>query len=426
MDRITKLTIQNVRAIEYLELELDASMTVLIGENGSGKSTILECLELLRKASEPGFMVQFYAHHRGMPGLLRKGAPAIELGVVIELEDGDVLEYAIRLEVQGAGAAVTKEHLKNIEDGFRVLELIGARQLVWDERRGQKGFADVALTPGSLAIASSEEQLRDIASTPGSLAISSPEAQLRNRRVARVAKVLAGIEVHIGFDTVASWAARSYQRIESLRVSNTLFPAERLSLRGFNLANAWSALRGHDDAHWLATMSLVRLGLGDHIKGVTIVPDPGGGNVYLGLHIDGLPGPVLAADLSDGQLAWLAFVAMTRLNPGRSLLCIDEPELHLHPALLGRVMSLLASLPGGAPVLISTHSDRVLELVDDPAQALRVCSLQQGKAEVATIDPDELPRWLAEFGDLGQLRASGYLPRVLVANAGAADRPEAE
>jgi predicted ATPase len=382
-------------------------MTVLIGENGSGKSTILECLELLRKASEPGFMAQFYAQHRGMPGLLRKGAPAIELGVVIELEDGDVLEYAIRLEVQGAGAAVTKEHLKNIDDRFKVLELIGARQLVWDERRGQKGFAEIA-------------------SSPGSLAISSPEAQLRNRRVARVAKVLAGIEVHIGFDTVASWAARSYQRIESLRVSNTLFPAERLSLRGFNLANAWSALRGHDDAHWLATMSLVRLGLGDHIKGVTIVPDPGGGNVYLGLHIDGLPGPVLAADLSDGQLAWLAFVAMTRLNPGRSLLCIDEPELHLHPALLGRVMSLLSSLPGGAPVLISTHSDRVLELLDEPAQALRVCSLQQGKAEVATIDPDELPRWLAEFGDLGQLRASGYLPRVLVANAGAADRPEAE
>jgi predicted ATPase len=72
MDRITRLRIENLRSIESLDLEI-TPMTVLIGENGSGKSTIIEALELLRRAADPGFVPQFYAIHRGMPALVRAG-----------------------------------------------------------------------------------------------------------------------------------------------------------------------------------------------------------------------------------------------------------------------------------------------------------------------------------------------------------------
>jgi hypothetical protein len=77
-------------------------------------------------------------------------------------------------------------------------------------------------------------------------------------------------------------------------------------------------------------------------------------------------------------------------------------------------VSLLTGIDGGAPLILCTHSDRVLELLDDPVSATRVCSLDGGKAVVSRIDGVELPRWLERFGDLGQLRASGYLHRVLV------------
>ena len=158
-------------------------------------------------------------------------------------------------------------------------------------------------------------------------------------------------------------------------------------------------------------MELLRLGFGDRLDTVLVSPDHGGGNIYLGLRFADLADPVMAGNLSDGQLSWLAFVAMCRLNEGRSLLAIDEPELHLHPSLLGRVISLLQSLD--SPVLVSTHSDRVLELLEDPAAAVRVCSLEGSRAVVSRLDPVELQRWLEQFGDMGQLRASGYLSRVL-------------
>lgn len=213
--------------------------------------------------------------------------------------------------------------------------------------------------------------------------------------IARLLAALRGIEVHLSFDTVAAWAARSYQFPPSMRSSVTLQPAERLQLLGFNLANAWSALKNVDTEHWDHTMALVRLGLGEAIDSVNIVVDAAGGNVALAIKRTDMVEPIPAANLSDGQLSWLAVVALVQLDRGRSLLAIDEPELHLHPSLLGRVISLLAGMKG-APVIVSTHSDRVLEVLEDPASAVRACRLGPGGAvSLAHVDANELPRWLA-------------------------------
>lgn len=73
-DRITKLYISGLRVIEDVTLDLDG-LTVLIGNNGTGKSSILEALELLRNA---GKAIQFVTDvvmkaHGGLRCLMRKG-----------------------------------------------------------------------------------------------------------------------------------------------------------------------------------------------------------------------------------------------------------------------------------------------------------------------------------------------------------------
>jgi predicted ATPase len=246
------------------------------------------------------------------------------------------------------------------------------------------------------------------------LVISSFGANPPHVALERLLTVLRGVEVHLRFDTIATWAARAYQFTMSLRGSTLLQPTDRLSLLGFNFANAWAALKNQNSSAWDETLALVRLGLGDGIDTVNVDPDAGGGNVAVSLRRFDMAEPIPAANLSDGQLSWLAFVALARLHRGRSLLAIDEPELHLHPSLLGRVIALLTSIEGGAPLILCTHSDRVLELLDDPASATRVCSLDRGRVLVSRIDAEALPQWLERFDDLGRLRASGYLHRVLV------------
>ena len=48
---VRRLVVSNLGCIDRLRLDLDG-LTVLIGENGTGKSTILECFELLRRANQ--------------------------------------------------------------------------------------------------------------------------------------------------------------------------------------------------------------------------------------------------------------------------------------------------------------------------------------------------------------------------------------
>ncbi len=44
--RLSKITIDNFRGIEHVEIELDRDVTVLVGENNTGKTSVLEALQL--------------------------------------------------------------------------------------------------------------------------------------------------------------------------------------------------------------------------------------------------------------------------------------------------------------------------------------------------------------------------------------------
>jgi len=395
MDRITRLTVQNVRAIEHLDLDLSRSLTVLIGENGSGKSTILECLQLLHRAADPSFLQQFYSVHRGLPGLLRDGATSMTLTVVIDDPDSPDLgptpassvRYALELVAQPTGFVQVAERIYSSHDQFTILES----------------------GPGGIRPWNGPSLAHD---SRFSTALSRPDVRLLDRRVARMADVLAGIEVHLGFDSLASWAARTLQRSETVRGPTTLYPASRLGLLAANLTSAWSELRSQRSEHWETTLDWVRTGLGERVDTVVVKADLGGGNVHFGVQFQDLAAPVMASNLSDGQLAWLAFVAMLRLNEGRSLLAVDEPELHLHPTLLAGVVEMLRT--AATPVLVATHADRVLEMLDDPAETVRVCALsERGRATVARLNKAALDQWLSKFGDLARLRSAGYLGRVV-------------
>lgn len=400
MDHVVSVRIRNLRCIESLDLDL-APVTVLIGENGSGKSSIIEALELLWRSADPSFLQQFYGIHRGA-GVVRVGAQSLSLGVGVRDAEGRKprLEYDFTLAVEAGGYFVVREE--------RLRQVHGSRsQDVLTRGAGNPAVLDPT--------ANEMRPIGAVASQPGILSLASFGTQPPHEAVGRMREALQRIEVHLAFDTLPTWAANSIQRPQPLRGSVYHQPVEQLALLGHNLANAWSSLKNDfGEAHWQETMELVRLGLGDSIDSVAVRADAGGGNVSLWLQRLDMDGALPAAGLSDGQLTWLAFVALARLHSNRSALAFDEPEVHLHPALLGRVVALLSSLPGGAPVVLGTHSDRILELLDDPAGSVRVCGLARGgKTEVALLDPEELARWRKHYGDLGQLRASGYLHRAL-------------
>jgi predicted ATPase len=149
----------------------------------------------------------------------------------------------------------------------------------------------------------------------------------------------------------------------------------------------------------------------DDIIDVTQPPSGGGGSIGLAVSYR-TSGSIPAFALSDGTLALLALIAITRLDGGdtpRSLLVLDEPDLHLHPGAIGQIIALLEECSARQPVVIATHSDRLLDSLSEPARATVLCDLdEQRRLRLRRPDRIQLDRWLAEYRGIGQLRAEGY------------------
>ena len=393
-DRVTEIHIRGLRTLQDVRLKL-GPLTVLIGENGAGKSSVAEACALLGKLGSETFREHFMSAHGGFTSLLRRGSEAIELGLRLE-GNGDPLEYGIELTSEGGQLIITSEWLA-----------------VWNQKP----------TPTKVFW-----RLRNKASIRNPTGKDSDEVTLDEGRplvsgfgvlpsqpaITRLLEALRNIEVHVPFTTTSSWAARALSVQSPTRQSAVIAPADRLAFGGANLANAFHALRNDKPhEHWRQTMEYVRLGLGTDVESIDSRVDPGGGQIALALRRRGVGQPEPAFSLSDGMLSYLAFVALFRLEAPTSLLVFDEPEVHLHPSLLGRVLGFFDAISEHTSVLLCTHSDRLLDGLSDPAGSAALIELDEHRgASIVRPDGPALEEWLKKYSGLGSLRADGYEPIV--------------
>jgi predicted ATPase len=106
-------------------------------------------------------------------------------------------------------------------------------------------------------------------------------------------------------------------------------------------------------------------------------------------------------------------IALCELGNERSLLTIDEPEVHLHPMLLARTVWMLEETAESGPVLISTHSDRLLDAVTKALESVVLCDLgERRQTRLRRPDPTALASWLEDYKGIGSLRAGGYKSHI--------------
>ena len=397
--RLTALHIEGLRSIADIKMGL-GGLSVLVGENGSGKSSIIEAFELCRRIGSGGFLSELFSIHGGFANLLRRGAPGIRFTIFAELTPPGapalVARYDLRiLNRQGRPGFIEALEVNEFGRG-------GPRRIFESTQKGARVWKGAK--PVSIDLTGSADLL--LVELSGPLAPHPSIALMRD--------VLTSIEVHLPFEVTPMWASRAHQRPSSTRGSVVLQPAERLEMFGRNIANAFFSLRNERDReHWEATMDLVRLGLGGHIESVNTRADPNGGSLALAVKIVDRDELLPAFALSDGQLAYLCFVALYRLNQGRSLLAFDEPELHMHPELLVRVLQFFEDMSQRHPVVIATHSDTLLDALSEPTQSIRVCELVGSETRLRQFDQPGLQKWLTQYRGAGHIRSEGYLPALL-------------
>jgi predicted ATPase len=396
-DTIVRVWIKGLRTLADVQLELNG-LTVLIGENSTGKSSIIEALELLRRSVSGSLVQQINEFHLGLPALLRQGAPRLELGLETRGE-GDSLEYHFALALEGNLPRIIEEQLRHTDpEGTSTLLLsrdLSRSEMIVNEEGGRSQVdADVHTT---------------VLHALGTLRLPPT--------FRRIKETLSSLAIHLPFDVGAGWGAKALRRESPLREAAQIDGAQVLERHGVNLANVWHALQNDfGEAHWRETLDYVRLGLGADVESVVVSArlGSGPGRVSLGLKYRGFEQPLPALALSDGTLAYLCFVALFRLHGGRTLLAFDEPEHHFHPELLVRVVGLFEELAQMSPVIVATHSDRLLDALTTPASSVVLCELNESRAtELRRPDAAELSHWLEDYGGYGALRAAGLEPLVM-------------
>ncbi len=115
-----------------------------------------------------------------------------------------------------------------------------------------------------------------------------------------------------------------------------------------------------------------------------------------------------AVRLSDGTLRWLCLLVIL-LNPDPPpLICIEEPELGLHPDMISVLADLLKEASKNTCLIVTTHSEVLIDALSDTPESVVVVEKEAGATKLKRQNPEELAAWL-EGSSLGQLWRSGEI-----------------
>ena len=134
-----------------------------------------------------------------------------------------------------------------------------------------------------------------------------------------------------------------------------------------------------------------------------------GGTVQFYLHESGFRTPIPATRLSDGTIRFVALLASLLSAAPPPLLCIEEPELGLHPDAVALLADLLVEASKRMQLIVTTHSDALVSALSNQPEAVVVCERRGPGTELRRLDPNQLAAWLEGDYGLGDLWRMGEL-----------------
>ncbi len=115
-----------------------------------------------------------------------------------------------------------------------------------------------------------------------------------------------------------------------------------------------------------------------------------------------------ATRLSDGTLRYLCLLAVLCDPNPPPLICLEEPELGLHPDILPGLADLLVSASQRTQLIVTTHSNVLVDAMTERPEVILVCEKHAGQTHIRRLGDAKTEGWLEDY-QLGELWASGQL-----------------
>ncbi len=382
MNLFEKITIRGFRRLQKVDLRLKP-LNVLIGSNGSGKTSLLEVFSLLA-ASASGTLAKTINEFGGVKSNLSNleiAAPADQMEFELDraVEGHKPIQYKLCIEPKGVDYSLSDEklsqhrgqaspffHITSHYRSVKYFEPMEENRLVeptWDY-----DFSESALSQVPRMFAEPEDFRKQLASSTHYHAL----------------------------DVSANAPVRLPQ------------PMRHATLPGRNgeeLVSCLYMIRETDESRFGLIEDTLRAGFPSFER--LNFPPVAAGTLAMTWKDSTSPNPFYMHQLSEGTLRFLWLVTLLQ-SPGlTSVTMIDEPEVSLHPELLSLLADLFREASTRTQLIIATHADRLVRFLT-PDEIIATSVEEDGTASFVWGDEFQLDAWLQEFS-LDQLWQMGRI-----------------
>ncbi len=362
---IKSLHLKNILSFKDAKLDLQP-LNVLIGANGSGKSNLIDVIGLLQAV--PGDLAGFLRRNgptgdwvwKGAPADSEVGMPEIHAAILDPKKPNVPMEYDLQLDTSDDGVRVIYEGLTDIRPAGDQL-----KRVYFSRNADRSGF--VAST--------GEAHLERTGGTN--------QIRLNPDAVGSGQSVLNAIRDPLSFSVLSATASRlstikSYQSWHVGRDSPVRRPQRTDGDPNF-LSEDFSNLA-------LVVNDLLsrRLepSLNSYLKRFyesyeSLHPRIFGNTIELIVNETGTSSALPASRLSDGTIRFIALLAILCHPEPPPLICIEEPEIAMHPDSLGLIAELLRKASERTQVIVTTHSPELVGLLPPEPEAEYVVVCEQ-------------------------------------------------
>jgi predicted ATPase len=379
------LAVSGYRSLRNLVMPL-GSLNVVTGANGSGKSNVYRALRLLAEAAQGGVAASLSregglestlwagpesfsrtvkrGEHR-VQGTVRKEPVSLRLGF-----SGDEFSYVIDLGLpipMPSSAFGSDPEIK--------------RECIWTGSQQR---------PSTLQVDRHGSVVR-IRHDDGEWDVVAQHLPSFDSVLTQVADPQRAPEVLLLREQIRSWRFYDHFRTDAEAPARQPQIGTRtpvLGNDGRDLAAAWQTILEIGDK------AALNEAVSDAFPGAGIDIDCSTGRFALAMRQCGLLRPLSAAELSDGTLRYLLWIAalLTPRPPG--LMVLNEPETSLHPDLLLPLARLIGVAARHTQVWVVSHATRlVAALEQNPGCQSIVLEKELGETRIAGLREHDAPAW---------------------------------
>lgn len=373
-----ELTIGGFRRLYDVSLGL-RPLSVMIGANGTGKTSVLDILSLLAKSAQ-GKLNGSITDLAGLANILTYDrADELKLGISMTVHGYAPLKYSLKLRALAAAYSIDEETLSQQHQGYPHPHLhINSRGL-------DIQYFDV--TRKKLVRPNWEHNFFESSLSQVPKMFRQPE-DFRNRLSSST------------FYHVLNVDSRS-----SVRLPQPMQPATLPGRNGEELVSCLFYLRETERNRFDAIEDTLRSAFPrfDRLD----FPPVAAGTLALAWRETGFSKPLYMHQLSEGTLRFL-WLATLLYSPGlTALTLLDEPEVSLHPELLSLLADMLREASSRTQLVVATHSDRLIRFLR-PNEIVLIDENDEGLSTLKWADELDLDAWLKDYS-LDELWSNGRL-----------------